>query len=100
MAEGVGGAPEIAHAIQEQTGMETRITIIGHVQRGGSPTARDRVMATRMGHFAVESLLKGEKQIVVCYRDSHICSLGIEEALTMHKELDRYMYRVAKEISI
>ena len=100
VAEGVGGAPEIAHAIQEQTGMETRITIIGHVQRGGSPTARDRVMATRMGHFAVESLLKGEKQIVVCYRDSHICSLPIEEALTMHKELDRYMYRVAKEISI
>ena len=100
VAEGVGGTHDIAHAIQEQTGMETRLTIIGHVQRGGSPTARDRVMATRMGHYAVESLLKGEKQIVVCYRDSRICSLPIEEALTMHKELDPYMVRVAREISI
>ena len=99
VAEGVGGTAEIAKQIEAETGMETRLSIIGHVQRGGSPSARDRVMATRMGHFAVESLIRGERNIVVCYRDSHICSIDCTEALNMHKELDRYMYRVGKEIS-
>ena len=100
VAEGVGGTQTIAQRIKEEMGIETRVTIIGHVQRGGSPSARDRVMASRMGHFAVEELIAGKTSIVVCYRDSRICSMPIDEALQMKKSLDEYMYQVAKDISI
>lgn len=100
VAEGVGHTVEIADRIHAEMGVDTRITIIGHIQRGGSPSARDRVMASRMGHAAVETLLAGETNQVICYRDSHICVLPIDEALNMTKQLDPYMYRVAKEISM
>lgn len=100
MAEGVGHTNEIAQRIRDELGLDTRVTIIGHVQRGGSPSARDRVMATRMGHRAVEELLAGNTNLVVCYRSSQITTLPIEEALTMTKDLDEYMYRVAQEITI
>ncbi len=100
VAEGVGNTPEIADRIRNEMGLDTRITIIGHIQRGGSPSARDRVMATRMGHRAVEELLAGSSNIVVCYRDSQLCATPIEEALLMKKDLDESMYRVAQEISI
>lgn len=100
VAEGVGHTEQIAREIEQMTGVETRLTVIGHVQRGGSPTARDRVMATRMGHYAVECLLRGARDRVVVYRDSHICDLDISEALQMKKELDPYMYRVMREVSI
>ncbi len=100
VAEGVGHTQEIADRLQKEMGLDTRVTIIGHVQRGGSPSARDRVMATRMGHRAVEELLAGTSNAVVCYRDSQICVLPIDEALEMQKPLDAYMYRVAQEISI
>ncbi|MEG0456815.1 MAG: ATP-dependent 6-phosphofructokinase, partial [Oscillospiraceae bacterium] len=100
VAEGVGNTTEIAQQIKDQTGMETRVTIIGHVQRGGSPSARDRVMASRMGHYAVESLIKGKSNIVVCYRNSQICDLSIDDGLKMHKEIDPYMYEVSQDISI
>ena len=94
VAEGVGHTTEIADRIKEQTGMETRVTIIGHIQRGGSPTARDRVMASRMGHYAVMRLIEGMSDIVVAYRDSQICHIPIDKALEMKKELDVYMYKV------
>lgn len=100
VAEGVGHSDEIAKKIQELTGVETRLTVIGHVQRGGSPTARDRVMATRMGHYAVDCLIKGASNRVVVYRNSQICDLDISEALDMKKELDPYMYKVLREVSI
>lgn len=100
IAEGVGHTAEIAERIQNEMGLETRITIIGHIQRGGSPSARDRVMAARMGHRAVETLIAGETNQVICYRDSQICVLPIDDALEMKKDLDPYMYRVAQEISI
>lgn len=100
VAEGVGHTAEIAERIRAEMGIETRITIIGHVQRGGSPSVRDRAMATRMGHFAVEQLLAGKSNIVVCYRDSHITAIPIKDALAMKKELDPYMYRVASEVSL
>ena len=76
------------------------MTILGHIQRGGSPSARDRVMATRMGHYAVEALLRGVTSQVVCYRDSQLVLTPIAEALKMKKPLDSYMYRVANEVSI
>ncbi len=100
IAEGVGGASNIAEKIRRETGVETRVTTLGHVQRGGSPSARDRVMASRMGHFAVEKLVEGQTNMIVCYRNSQICSMPISEAFAMTKGLDEYMYRVAQDISI
>jgi len=100
VAEGVGNTAGIAKDIQEATGMETRLTVIGHVQRGGSPSGRDRVMATRMGHYAVEALMQGKTNVVVVYRNSVICDIDIDEGLAMHKDLDAYMYRVGQEVSI
>ena len=100
VAEGVGNTNEIAQQIRDDLGLDTRVTIIGHVQRGGSPSARDRVMATRMGHRAVEEILAGNSNLVVCYRNSQIMTLPIDEALEMAKDLDEYMYRVAQEITI
>jgi len=100
VAEGVGNTNEIAQRIRDDLGLETRVTIIGHVQRGGSPSARDRVMATRMGHRAVEEILAGNSNLIVCYRNSQITTLPIDEALEMTKDLDEYMYRVAQEITI
>ncbi|MBQ2769888.1 MAG: 6-phosphofructokinase, partial [Clostridia bacterium] len=100
VAEGVGKTNEIADRIRQETGIETRVSIIGHMQRGGSPTARDRTIATRMGHFAVEELLAGNSNLVVCYRESRICTIPIDQALEMKKDLDPYMYRVAREVSL
>ena len=100
VAEGVGNTNEIAQRCRDELGLDTRVTIIGHVQRGGSPSARDRVMATRMGHRAVEELLAGNSNLIVCYRNSQITTVSIEEALTMTKDLDEYMYRVSQEITI
>lgn len=100
VAEGVGKCDELASRIHEETGMEVRVSILGYIQRGGSPSARDRVMASRMGHFAVERLIAGERDLIVCYRDSHIVAVPTAEAMTMTKTLDPYMYKVATDISI
>ena len=100
VSEGVADTLAIAQRIRDELGLDTRATIIGHIQRGGSPTARDRVMATRMGHFAIEALLAGKTNQVVCYRNSQLVLTPIDEALQMKKSLDSYMYRVAKEVSI
>lgn len=100
VAEGVGKCDAISKGITEQTGLEARVSILGYIQRGGSPTARDRVMASRMGHFAVEQLVNGCDSGVVCYRDSRILATPIDEALQMTKTLDPYMYQVANDISI
>ncbi|MEA4915803.1 MAG: 6-phosphofructokinase [Christensenella sp.] len=100
VAEGTNSTNEIAQRCRDELGLDTRVTIIGHVQRGGSPSARDRVMATRMGHRAVEELIAGNSNLIVCYRNSQITTVPIDEALTMTKDLDEYMYRVASEITI
>ena len=100
VAEGVGRCDEIARRIEEETGIDARVSILGHIQRGGAPTGRDRVMAARMGHTAVEELAAGHTNLVVCYRDSHIVTIPIDEALQMKKGIDPYMYKVAYDISI
>ncbi|MBR4867255.1 MAG: 6-phosphofructokinase, partial [Clostridia bacterium] len=100
VAEGVGNTNEICKTIEAETGVETRLTVIGHIQRGGSPSARDRVMGTRMGHYAVEALMQGQNNVIVCYRDSQLCTVDCTEALAMKKHLDGYMYRVGKEVAI
>ncbi len=100
VAEGIGHTTEIAERIKDLTGIETRVTIMGHIQRGGSPTARDRVMASRMGHYAVKTLMEGHTNQVIVYRNASIQRISIDEALEMKKDLDPYMYEVARDISI
>ena len=99
VAEGVGHASAIADRIAAETGIDTRVTIMGHIQRGGSPSARDRVMATRMGHYAVDCLLAGKSNIVVCYKNAQMIDMNIDEALSMTKCLNENMYDMVKDIS-
>ncbi len=100
VAEGIGGVDEMAKKIEEKTGIETRPTVLGHVQRGGSPTVRDRVLASRMGNAAVELLCKGLSNRVVAMQMNSIVDFDIDEALAMKKPFDRAMYEVAHQISI
>lgn len=100
VAEGVGGVEDMAKNIEAVTGIETRATVLGHVQRGGSPTLRDRVLASRMGYEAVKLLEAGMSNRVVAIRNDHIVDFDIEEALQMKKTLDIDVYRMAHEISM
>ncbi len=100
VAEGVGGVLEMAKTIEERTGIETRATILGHVQRGGSPTLRDRVLASQMGNKAVDLLMEGKSNRVVTIQNDHILDYDIEEALAMKKPFDHDLYEMAHEISI
>lgn len=100
VAEGVGGTAEIAKKIEAETGVESRATILGHVQRGGSPTARDRIMASQMGSRAVDLLTQGIGNRVVGTRDNKIVDFDIFEALKMTKTIDMKDYELAHEISI
>ena len=99
VSEGVGHTEEIAKVLQEKTQIETRATILGHVQRGGSPTLRDRVEATRMGYYAVELLEQGIGNRVVGIKDSKIVDYDIQEALSMKKSYDSDLHRIAEEIA-
>ncbi len=100
VAEGVGHAPEIAERIQRLTSIETNAVVLGHVQRGGTPTAQERVIASIMGHHAVELIEQGRSKRVVVYRQGRVVDVDIEEALAMHKGIDMDLYRVANDISI
>lgn len=100
VAEGVGHVEELAKQIEQATGVESRATILGHVQRGGSPSARDRILASHMGNYGVHLLLQGKSNRVVAFRDNHICDFDITEALNMKKPFDMDMYRMATEISV
>ncbi len=100
VAEGVGGVDELAKNIQAQTGIESRATVLGHVQRGGSPTLRDRVMASRMGDHAVQLLEKGIGNRVVAFRESKVVDFDITEALDMKRVFDKELYDMALRISI
>lgn len=93
-------AAQLAKYIEDKTGVETRATVIGHVQRGGRPTARDRVVASQMGHYAVELLKNGIGNRVVVMRDNKISDLDILEALDMTKQINMDLVRVSNEISI
>lgn len=100
VAEGVGGTAEIAKKIEAETGVESRATILGHVQRGGSPTARDRIMASQMGSRAVDLLTRGIGNRVVGIKDNKIVDFDIFEALKMTKTINMKDYELAHEISI
>lgn len=88
VAEGVGGVTQMAEKIEAATGIETRGTILGHVQRGGSPTLRDRLIATQMGYEAVQLLKEGVGNRVVAYKLGKVVDYDIYEALNMTKELE------------
>lgn len=100
VAEGIGGVIEMAKEIEATTGIESRATILGHVQRGGSPTVRDRVVASQMGSKAVEILLEGRCNRVVCMQDSKIVDVDIEEGLAMTKSLPKEMVDLVKKLSV
>ncbi len=100
VAEGVGGVQDISHYIQHRTGIETRATILGHVQRGGSPSLRDRLMATDMGVAAVHLLAKGIGNRVIASQNGKIVDYDITEALEMPRVFDDRLYKVAMEVSI
>lgn len=99
-AEGIGHSTSMARRIEAATGLETRATILGHMQRGGSPTCRDRVYATVMGALAADLLIQGKSNRVVAYRDGKYVDLDIDEALAMQKNLPDYIVRVAKAMAI
>ena len=98
-AEGIGDSYGMAKRIEAATGMETRATIIGHAQRGGSPTAIDRVYASAMGAKAVDLLAAGNSNRIVAYRDGKFVDYDIEEALAMTKDIDQYMFDMAVRLS-
>lgn len=98
-AEGIGDSNNMAKRIEAATGMETRATIIGHIQRGGSPTCIDRVHASAMGAYGVDLLCKGASNRVVGYRDGKYVDYDIKEALSMKKDIDQYLYGMSKMLS-
>ena len=100
VAEGIGGVDQLATRIQLETGIESRSIVLGHVQRGGSPSVKDRVVASRMGHYAVDLLCQGVGNRVVAMKKSDIVDYDIFEALNMKKSIDTELYRIAHEISI
>ncbi len=100
VAEGVGGVDDLAKYIEKRTGIETRATILGHVQRGGSPTLRDRLIATAMGVEAVELLEKGIGNRVIALKGNKVINYDITEALNMERKFDKHLYEVAMEVSI
>lgn len=100
VAEGIpGGAYEVSQRINEALALEARVTILGHVQRGGSPTARDRMVATYMGHEAVQLLSEGKTCRVVAMQEEQIVDFDITEALEMHKGLEEYGIEVLANLT-
>lgn len=88
VSEGVGGSAEMARMIQDRTGIEARASILGHLQRGGSPTAMDRMHASMMGALAVDLLCEGKSNRVVAYKNSQYVDFDIDEALAMKKDMN------------
>ncbi|MDE6210011.1 MAG: 6-phosphofructokinase [Lachnospiraceae bacterium] len=95
-AEGIGDSNEMAKRIEAATGMETRAAILGHMQRGGSPTCKDRVYASIMGAYAVDLLCEGKSDRVVAYSHGEYVDYAIDEALAMKKDIDEFQYEVSK----
>ena len=95
-AEGVGHSYGMAKRIEQATGVETRASILGHMQRGGNPTAKDRVYASYMGALAVDLLCSGATNRVVGYRNGQYIDYDIEDALGMAKDVDQYEFEIAQ----
>ncbi|MBC2578079.1 6-phosphofructokinase [Peptostreptococcus russellii] len=103
LAEGAdieGGALGLKNALTVKDKADVRITVLGHVQRGGSPSAFDRILASKLGNKAVELLIEGKSKRVVGIKDNKIIDLDIDDALSMEKEFDQDLYEMAKILSI
>ncbi|TCW40857.1 6-phosphofructokinase [Laceyella sacchari] len=100
VAEGVGSGLDVADKITDRLGWETRVTVLGHVQRGGSPTAFDRVLASRMGSKAVELLLSGQRDMMVAIRNNDVIGIDFDEALSQKHQPRMELYDLAKILSI
>ena len=98
-AEGIGDSQKLAEKIEAETGMETRATILGHMQRGGSPTCKDRVYASLMGAYAVDLLCEGKSNRVVAYAHGDYVDYEIDEALAMQKDISEYQFNVSKNLA-
>lgn len=94
VAEGAGSAVDFGKKIHDALGMEPRVTVLGHIQRGGSPNARDRETATRMGYYAVNAMVEGRGNCIIGTQEGGIVEIPIEEALTMKKHLQMDRYRI------
>lgn len=100
VAEGIGSGVEIGEKVKEATGWETRVTVLGHIQRGGKPTAFDRVLASRMGAKAVELLLEGKYDQMVAIRNNEVFGINFEEALNQKHQPNMELYQLARILSI
>ncbi len=99
-AEGIGHSASMAKRIEAATGVETRATILGHMQRGGSPTCKDRVYASTMGAYAVDLMCEGKTNRVVAYRNGGYVDYDIDEALAMKKDVSEYQCQICKNMSL
>ena len=99
VAEGAGSGTEIGKGIHEVLGLDPRVTILGHIQRGGTPSARDRVMATRMGYHAVQALAEGKTNRVICAQAGKMVDIDILEGLSMKKGLNAQQYEVLEAMT-
>jgi 6-phosphofructokinase 1 len=100
VAEGAGSGFEVARAVQERSGLETRVIVLGHVQRGGSPSAADRVLASRLGAAAVDLLLSGRRAVLVGLRRDRVRAVPYAQVLAGRRPLDRALYRLAAVLAI
>ena len=98
-AEGVGSSTEMAKLIELATGIETRATVLGHIQRGGNPTCKDRVYASALGTKAVELLCEGKTNRIVGYKGGEFVDFDIQEALSMTKDLDPYLFHITHRLT-
>lgn len=99
-AEGIGHSTSMARRIEAATGIETRATILGYMQRGGSPTCKDRFFASMMGAYAADLLCEGKTNRVVAHKNGDFCDFDIEEALVMEKQISEYQFQVARQLSL
>ena len=100
VAEGIGDVDVLAKKIEEATGVETRATVLGHVQRGGRPSSRDRLLASQMGYYAAHLLMEGKSERVVAVNNNTLMDFDIDEALAMKKPFKDQLFKMAAEISI
>jgi len=99
VAEGAGSAFEIADQIHEMSGIDPRVTVLGHIQRGGSPSARDRETASRMGYRAVMALLEGKDNCIIATQNGKIVDIEMEEALQMKKPFQMERYQILESLT-
>ncbi len=99
VAEGAGNTMEISQQIRDEIGLDPRVTVLGHIQRGGAPSARDRETASRMGYTAVEAIASNSGNCVVATREGHLVVLDMEEALAMTKEFNMERYDILEALT-